>query len=125
MKENFALIVAAALLLAVVAFVAVNNVFVSRTVAKLSNLLEELPDSPDPTADKEIKEFQAIMEKKGKWLTLSVSYEHVSNTNIAAAELMAYSIARDEAGYLSALGRLKKSVEVLGRNEKFSMENII
>lgn len=125
MKENFALIVATALLLAVIIFMTVNNVFVTRTVEELSDLLDSLPTSPNITAVAEIKKFQAEIGTKGKWLTLSVSYEHVSNVSIAAAELLAYSEARDTAGYLSALGRLKQSVKVLGRNEKISMENII
>ena len=85
MKENFALIVAAALLLAVIIFVAANNVFVSRTVSELSAALDALPPSPDGAADEEIKGFQALIDKRGKWLTLSVSYEHVANLNIAAA----------------------------------------
>ena len=125
MKEKSSVLIAVCLLAAVVLFVALNNLYVKRSVAELTQILESLSDVPDGSTDDGLDEFEQTLKGKLPWLSLSVNYDRIASIEGGTAEVIAYSGARDTVQYRAALASLKEAVLGLGRNEKMSMENII
>ncbi|MBQ9162203.1 MAG: DUF4363 family protein [Clostridia bacterium] len=125
MKEKSSVLIAICLLAAVVLFVALNNLYVKRSVAELSDILESLSDIPDASTDDGLDEFEQMLKDKLPWLSLSVNYDRIASIEGGTAEVIAYSGSRDTMQYRAALASLKEAVLGLGRNEKMSMENII
>lgn len=125
MKGKTAVIIAAILLVAVILFVVINNLYVRRTVSELADLLGSLPSVPDDGTDLLLDEFQRSFKEKLPWLGLSISYNQLASIEGGAAAVASYSQSRDTDQYRAALATLRESVLGLWRNEKFSMENII
>lgn len=125
MKEKASVLIAICLLAAVILFVVFNNIYVKRSVAELSGILESLSDVADGSTDDSLDEFEQTLKKKIPWLSLSVNYDRIASIEGGAAAVASYSESRDTVQYRAALATLKESVLGLCRNEKFSMENII
>jgi hypothetical protein len=125
MKGKTAVIIAVILLVAVILFVVINNLYVRRTVSELLSLLNSLPSVPDGGADVLLDEFRLSFKEKLPWLGLSISYNQLASIEGGAAAVASYSQSRDTNQYRAALATLRESVLGLWRNEKFSMENII
>ncbi len=118
-------IVACAVLCAVVALVAVNAVYVRRVSDTLLDLLETLPDLPDPAVTPgEIEAVSAYLCEHMTLLSLSVNFALPDRIAESLAALREEARLGDGYQYTATLAILRDLCRDLARAEQWKVENI-
>ncbi len=119
-------VIGGVVLAVVIALVAINAVFVNRTVEDLTERLDALPDVPDPEATPEaVASLRELLESKESLLGISVSYAVTDKAVESLRGLEAAARAGDVFQYQGTLEILKDLIEDIERLEKLSVKNLL
>ncbi len=119
-------VIALIVLMAVLAIITVNAVYVHRVADSLIERLEALPAVPDPrTTPVAVAALRQELEDNHIWLGLSINFTVLDRAREAAGVLEVYAENGDCRQYAASIAILRNLFENFGRLEKLSADNLV
>lgn len=120
-----ALAVTLVLLLALIAGITANCIYINNVENDLTKSIDALPDISEENCISDAKKLLDYWEKEEDFVGLSVGYPVVDRIKEQILLLLNAAKCGDVFGFYSARALLLDAVEDMGRLEQFSIENLV
>lgn len=116
MSGKFSCLIAAAVLIAMIAAVIANAIYVKNTADYILMLIDD-PGSP-------ISALSEYWDERTPKLRLTLSQKELEEISLNINEAIICAEKQDDEEYKRSMARLRRAIEGIRKREEFSLENI-